>query len=66
MYDKAIADFGEAIRLDPRDYKVWFGRGDAWKSKREFAKAVADYTEAILIQPEFAPIYRDRATAGTN
>ena len=29
-YDKAIADFNEAIRLDPEDAQAYIDRGDAW------------------------------------
>ena len=51
-YDKAIADFDEAIRLDPKDAVAYNNRGIAWHDKREYDKAIADYTEAIRLDPE--------------
>ena len=45
--DKAIADFTEAIRLDPKPMAAVYNRGLAWKAKNELDKAIADYTEAI-------------------
>ena len=32
-HDKAITDFTEAIRLDPKDAEVYMDRGDAWTAK---------------------------------
>ena len=29
-YDKAIADYNEAIRLDPKDANAYINRGMAW------------------------------------
>ena len=43
-YDKAIADFNEAIRLDPKDADAYTNRGYAWYAKKEYDKAIADFT----------------------
>lgn len=52
-YDKAIADYTEAIRLDPTaTASVAFrNRGNAWRCKKEYDKAIKDYTEAIRLDP---------------
>ena len=50
-FDLAILDFTEAIRLDPKDYKAFIGRGHIWSRKQEHAKAAADYGEAIKLEP---------------
>ena len=34
-YDKAIAEFGEAIRLNPNDANAYRGRGTAYSGKRD-------------------------------
>src|SRR5262245_2408395 len=49
-YDLAIADFTEAIRLDP----VWsvlphWNRGSAYEKKGELDKALADFREALSL-----------------
>jgi len=59
-YDKAIADYTEAIRLDPTYAPVYVKRGNAWLDKKNFDKAIADYNEAIRLIPTFAPAYRNR------
>ena len=39
-YDKAIADYTEAIRLDPNDAWAYFNRGQAWYMKSGYDKAL--------------------------
>lgn len=50
--DKAMADFDEAIRLNPKEALAWRIRGATWAAKAEYAKALADYSESIRIDPE--------------
>ena len=59
--DKAIVDFNEAIRLNPRDAAAWRERGEAWMEKNEKAKAFADLNEAIRLEPKDAKSYLCRA-----
>jgi tetratricopeptide (TPR) repeat protein len=47
--DRAIADFTEAIRLDPTLAEAFERRARVWHDKKEFARAVADYDEAIRL-----------------
>src|SRR5947207_1150477 len=50
--DKAIAEFDEAIRLNPNDALAWRVRGATYASKADYAKTLADYTESIRVDPE--------------
>jgi tetratricopeptide (TPR) repeat protein len=50
-YDRAIADFTEAIRLNPNDPLNWFRRGHAWLEKLEYDRAIADWNEATRLNP---------------
>jgi len=43
--DRAIADFTEAIRLDPKDWYPYHNRGLAYHDKGEPDRAIADYTD---------------------
>ena len=52
--DKAIADYTEAIRLDPKDPIAYSSRGGAWYNKGENDKAIADCTEANRLDPKYA------------
>jgi tetratricopeptide (TPR) repeat protein len=61
-YDKAIADYDLAIRLDP-DADVYVKRGTAWYETDEYDKAIADFDQAIKINPKHAEAYLKRGTA---
>jgi len=69
-YDRAIADFTEAIRLKPDFVEAYQGRGDAYASgwtnitdlehHRDRADAaIADYSEVIRLKPD-AESYKNR------
>jgi len=49
---KAIADYNEAIRLNPNYTKAYKSRGNAWLRKGNLIKAGADFARARL------PIFR--------
>lgn len=59
-YDRAIADYDESIRLDPKNPNPRNGRGLAWREKREFDRAIADFNEAIRLAPKFGVTYSNR------
>ena len=62
-YDIAIADYSEAIRMEPGEVIHWDGRGDARRAKGEYDKAIADYGEAIRLDPKYAGAYYNRGMA---
>ena len=62
-YDKAIADYSEAIRLDPKYALAYYNRGSPGSRKKEYDKAIADYTEAIRLDPKYALAYNNRGVA---
>ena len=51
-FDRAISDFTEAIRLDPKNAVAFGIRGRAYSKKRNVGEAIADYTEAIRLNPK--------------
>ncbi len=59
-FDKAVADFTEALRLDPKLADAYYGRGVAWGSQGENDKAIADVSEALRLNPEFGLARVDR------
>ena len=63
QYDKAIADFSEAIRLNPLDASAYVGRGAAYLNKDEPHKAIADFSEAIKLSPGQAFAHLQRGIA---
>jgi tetratricopeptide (TPR) repeat protein len=52
--DRAIADYGEAIRLDPEYAEAYYGRGLTYRNKGDLERAIADYSEAIRLDPKLA------------
>ncbi|MBF0507239.1 MAG: tetratricopeptide repeat protein [Nitrospirae bacterium] len=62
-YDKAIADYSEAIRRNPQYALAYNNRGIAWRDKGDYDKAIADYSEAILLNPQYVLAYNNRGIA---
>jgi tetratricopeptide (TPR) repeat protein len=60
-YDKALASFNEAIRLNHNDAVAYFDRGQTYSFKGDSPQAIADYTEAIRLDPKYADAFFKRA-----
>jgi tetratricopeptide (TPR) repeat protein len=54
--ERAIRDYDEAIRIDPKFAAALNNRADAWLKLREPKQGVADIERALEIAPEY-PIY---------
>ena len=50
---RAIADYTEAIRINPKDAATFTNRGIAWHDRRDHDRALADTSEAIRLDPNF-------------
>jgi tetratricopeptide (TPR) repeat protein len=61
--DRAIADFGEAIKLDPKNLLAYINRGNSLLDKGEYDAAIADYNAAIKADPNFLKAYTGRGDA---
>jgi tetratricopeptide (TPR) repeat protein len=59
----AIANYTEAIRLDPKSAEAYFNRGRLYAKKDDDDKAIADYTKATQIKPDYVEAYVRRAGA---
>jgi lipoprotein NlpI len=61
--DRAIAEFNEAIRLDPKFAYAYSSRGLAYDHKGDLGHADPDYNEAIRLDPKYAQAYFSRGSA---
>jgi tetratricopeptide (TPR) repeat protein len=61
QHDTAIADFTEAIRLDPKDKRFYHWRGYTWAKLGDHTKAIRDFAEVIRLDPHEASAFRNRA-----
>jgi tetratricopeptide (TPR) repeat protein len=61
--DRAMADYNEAIRLNPRIALAYYNRGNLWRDKRDYDRAIAEYDESIRLDPEYASAYNNRGNS---
>jgi len=61
--DSALADYNEAIRLDPTYERAYDDRGNVYRRKGDLDRALADYNEAIHLDPKYAAAYDNRGAS---
>ncbi len=61
--DQAVADYTEAIRLDPKYARAYNNRGLAYQAQRKINEAIADFTEAVTLKPTLSAAYLNRGIA---
>jgi len=61
-YPRAIADFDDAIRLEPRA-TYYLDRGNAYSLKGDQRRAIADFDEAIRLDRTLALAFNNRGMA---
>jgi tetratricopeptide (TPR) repeat protein len=61
--DRAIADFTEAIRLDPRNAEGFARRADAYLDRQQLDQAIGDFSEAIRLGPDSPTARNNRGVA---
>lgn len=58
---EAVAEFDEAIRLDPKLVQAYYHRGNVYRILGQYELAFQNYTDAIRLDTQFAPAYANRA-----
>jgi tetratricopeptide (TPR) repeat protein len=56
----ALANFDEALKLDPENWRAAHNRGVSRAEKGELATAVADFSYVIRLKDDYGPAYRNR------
>jgi tetratricopeptide (TPR) repeat protein len=62
-YDKAIADFTEAIKVNPKDTAKYREGASAYEARKCCDKAISDFTEAIRLDGGQVTDFENRAHA---
>jgi tetratricopeptide (TPR) repeat protein len=62
-FQRAIAHFTAALKLDPDNPRLYAERGDAFRLNCEYERAIADLTAALQIEPKSLAALVSRAIA---
>ena len=62
-YDRAIADFNQALILNPKDAAAFNNLGNAYYNKKQYERAIADYNQALILNPKDAEAFNNRGIA---
>jgi tetratricopeptide (TPR) repeat protein len=60
-YDAALADYTQALALNPADDRAYTNRGNTHYVLAQYDEALADYNRALDLKPGIAETYYDRA-----
>jgi tetratricopeptide (TPR) repeat protein len=59
-FDRAIAEYSIAIKVDPARLECYVKRGLSWMQKGEYDRAIADFNRALKIDVDHAAAYLHR------
>lgn len=62
-FDKAVADYTEAIKRNSDDAALFCSRGDAYCKLSQWNNAIEDYSKAIEMNPKYAEAYYGRGSS---
>ncbi len=51
-HDEAIADYSQAIRLNPNSAQPFYNRGLSYANKGDYRGAIADFDRALAVEPD--------------
>ncbi|MFC1864332.1 fused MFS/spermidine synthase [Chloroflexota bacterium] len=62
---EAVAEYDEAIRLNPYLAEAYYNRGNTYQKMGQFQRALNDYDEAIRLDPQDNTAYNNRGNTYT-
>lgn len=65
-YEGAIADFSQAIELNPEYAEAYYSRSLGYYRQRNSAKAIEDLSQAIKLNPKYTQAYVQRGVVKAN
>jgi len=61
--DQAIADYDDAVKLEPDDADQYLCRGNGYSARDDYDRAISDYSRAIGLEPNYGNPYNNRGLA---
>ena len=58
-YDLAIAEFEQAVKADPHNYKSYGNLGAALRKKKKYGLAISAYKKALKLRPDIPGLYNN-------
>lgn len=62
-YVRALADYNEAIKLEPTSAEAYNGRGAVYDNQGQPDRAIDDFDQALRHYPKYSEAYRNRGVA---
>jgi tetratricopeptide (TPR) repeat protein len=62
-FERAIADYNQALKLKPDYAEAYGNRRGAYYNKKDFERAIADFNQALKLKPDLAEAYIGRGLA---
>ena len=62
-YTRAIQDYDQAIRVQPKYAEAFNNRGYAYYRNKEYSRAIQDFDQAIRLKPDYVKALNNRAGA---
>ena len=61
--DRAIQDYDQSIRLNPKNAATFNNRGNVYLNKHQPDLAIQDYDQAVRLDPKYADAFNNRGLA---
>lgn len=62
-YDQALNSYDRALKIDPRDARVWRLKGKAFYNQDRFKEALSCYNQSLKLDPHNADSWEDKGDA---
>jgi tetratricopeptide (TPR) repeat protein len=63
QYRRAMQDYNESLRLNPKDAYAYINRGSAYHGLKQYRRAIKDYNASIRLNPGIYQAYGNRGLA---
>lgn len=57
QWDLALADFNQAIKINPKFVEAYYNRGHLYAEQQKWSLALTNFNQAIALNPRFADAY---------